>query len=126
VRRSSDVSGEERHGVGAIPAREGRKLGQSRSGSAGGLELGRGGSAVEESDEERGSWLGGREGEEEEIKRGKVVRVKLYRSALLRRREGEGEQSGGRAQVGGRRRRALRVRGGRSAPAARRGRTKGG
>jgi hypothetical protein len=55
-----------------------------------------------------------------------VVRVKLYRSALLRSREGEGEQSQGRAQVGGRCRRALRVHGGRSAPAARRGRTKGG
>jgi hypothetical protein len=55
-----------------------------------------------------------------------VVRVKLYRCALLRRREGEGEQSRGRAQVGGRRRRALRVRGGRLAPAARHGRTKGG
>jgi hypothetical protein len=31
VRWSSGVSGEERHGVGAIPAREGRKLDQSRS-----------------------------------------------------------------------------------------------
>jgi hypothetical protein len=30
------------------------------------LEFGRGGSAVEESGEERGGWLGGREGEEEE------------------------------------------------------------
>jgi hypothetical protein len=55
-----------------------------------------------------------------------VVRVKLYRSALLSRREGEGEQSRGWAQVGRRHRRALRVRGGRSAPAARRGWTKGG
>jgi hypothetical protein len=81
---------------------------------------------VEESGEERGSWLGGREGEEEEIKRGKVVGVKLYRSALLRRREGEVEQSQGRAQVNGQHRRALRVRGGRSAPVARCGRTKGG
>jgi hypothetical protein len=80
---------------------------------------------VEESGEERGSWLGGLEGEEEEIKRGKVVRVKLYRSALLRRREGEGEQSRGRAQVSGRCQRALQVRGGRSAPVARRGRMKG-
>jgi hypothetical protein len=33
VRRSSGVSGEGRHGVGTIPAREGRKLNQSRSGS---------------------------------------------------------------------------------------------
>jgi hypothetical protein len=37
------------------------------------------------------------------------VRVKLYRRALLRRREGEGEQAQGRAQVAGRRRHALRV-----------------
>jgi hypothetical protein len=37
------------------------------------------------------------------------VRVKLYRRALLRRREGEREQAQGRAQVGGRRRHALRV-----------------
>jgi hypothetical protein len=36
------------------------------------------------------------------------VRVKLYRRALLRRREGEGEQAHGLAQVGGRRRHALR------------------
>jgi hypothetical protein len=33
VRRSSGISGEGRHGVGTIPAREGRKLDQSRSGS---------------------------------------------------------------------------------------------
>jgi hypothetical protein len=33
MRRSSGVSSEERHGVGAIPAREGWKLDQSRSGS---------------------------------------------------------------------------------------------
>jgi hypothetical protein len=61
-----------------------------------------------------------------EIRRGDGVRVELYRRALLCRREGEGEQAQGRAQVDGRRRRALRVHGGRSAPAARRGRTKGG
>jgi hypothetical protein len=71
VRRSSSVSGEERHGVGAISAREGRKKRKS-------------------SEEDR-------------------VRVKLYRRALLRRRDGEGEQAQGRAQVGGRRRHALRV-----------------
>jgi hypothetical protein len=35
------------------------------------LEFGRGGAAVEESGEELGGWLGGREGEEEEIKRGR-------------------------------------------------------
>jgi hypothetical protein len=33
VRRSSGISGEERHGVRAIPAREGRKLDRSGSGS---------------------------------------------------------------------------------------------
>jgi hypothetical protein len=41
---------------------------------------------VEESGEELGSWLGGREGEEEEIKRGNGVRVGLYRRARLCRR----------------------------------------
>jgi hypothetical protein len=46
---------------------------------------------VEESGEELGGWLGGREGEEEEIKRKDGVRVELYRRALLCRREGEGE-----------------------------------
>jgi hypothetical protein len=76
---------------------------------------------VEDSGKERGGWLGCREREEEEIRRGDGVRVGLYRSALLRRREGEGEQSRGRARVGERRRRALRVRGGRSGPAAQRG-----
>jgi hypothetical protein len=45
-----------------------------------------------------------------EIRRGDGVRVELYRRALLCRREGEGEQAQGRAQVNGRHRRALRVR----------------
>jgi hypothetical protein len=62
---------------------------------------------VEESGEELGGWLGGREGEEEETKRGDGVQVELYRRALLCRREGVGEQAQGRAQVDGRHRRAL-------------------
>jgi hypothetical protein len=41
------------------------------------LEFGRGGVAAEKSGEERGGWLGGREGEEEEIKRGNGVWVGL-------------------------------------------------
>jgi hypothetical protein len=49
------------------------------------------------------------------------VWVGLYRSALPRRREGEEEWSRDRAQDGGRRQRALWVRGSRSASAARRG-----
>jgi hypothetical protein len=64
---------------------------------------------VEESGEELGGWLGGREGKKRKSSEEDGVRVKLYRRALLRRREGEGEQAQGRAQVGGRRRHALRV-----------------
>jgi hypothetical protein len=50
---------------------------------------------MEESGEELGGWLGGREREEEEIKRGNGVRVGLYRRVLLGIREGEGEQAQG-------------------------------
>jgi hypothetical protein len=55
----------------------------------------RGGAVATNPGEECGDWLGGREREEEEIKRGDGVRVGLYRRARPCRREGERGSSHG-------------------------------
>jgi hypothetical protein len=111
----------------ASPARGGTASGQFRLGEAGSsTRAGRGASGGGEGalgagiwagwsshgEIRRGAlgWFGGREEEEEEIRRGDGVRADLYRRALRCRREGEGEQAQGRAQVGGQRCCALRVR----------------
>jgi hypothetical protein len=114
VRQSSGVSGEERHGVGAIPAREGRKLDQTGRGASRGGEgalegWNLGGVEQPWRNPVRSSTVGSvvARGQKRKSSEEDGVRVKLYRRALLRRREGE--QAQGRAQVGERCRHALRV-----------------
>jgi hypothetical protein len=115
VRWTSGATGEQRHGVPSIPAKGRQRLDQSGSGGWWGgrgsfwaLEFGWGGAAVENSGERLAVGL-----VVARKKKGKTAGRKgsgrLYRGALLCRREGEGEQMRSRAQVDGRRRRAPRV-----------------
>jgi hypothetical protein len=108
MRWTSDSSGEQRHGVVSIPAKGSQRLDQSGSeGWRGGrgsfwvLGFGRGGAAVENFGGRHGGWLGGREEEEREKQQEGRARIGLYRGTSRCRREGEGEQMRGQAQVDG-------------------------
>jgi hypothetical protein len=109
VRWTSGSSGEQRRGIASIPAKGSQRLDQS------GSEGWRGG------EEAPGRWdLGGVERPRRISASSSVVglvvarkkeraRVGLYRGASLCRREGGREQTRGRAQADGRRRRAPRA-----------------
>jgi hypothetical protein len=104
VRWTSGSSGEQRHGIASIPAKGSQRLDQSgsegwqgRRGSSWVLGFGPGGAAAENFSERLGGRLGGRKEEERENKGKERARVGLYRGASLCRREGEREQTRGRA-----------------------------